>query len=137
MEINRIIEDLKIFYKFPAVYVIDEYGFVDVLSKAGQKWYKYGEPIGNPVLALMYDGMKKISDGLIELHLVEVSVKHVESREIVFTFLGDAELRHVYEVKPIGPVVKIYAKEEGNGIVFTDVTQLKQFIEARLRRAEA
>ncbi|MFZ8838693.1 MAG: hypothetical protein ACO2PM_07100 [Pyrobaculum sp.] len=126
--VNRIIESLQVFYKWPAVYIINEYGFVDVLLKSKKQWwYKYEEPIGNVALALLYEGVKEISEET-ELRLIEVAVKHVKSRKIIFTFLGDIEIQHLYVVRPTGKVVKIYATKAGDGVVFTDVTQLKQLV---------
>jgi hypothetical protein len=141
--VEKITEVLKVFYMWSEVFTIevrgvdeDEYVYVDVLSPIGlrnaTKWYKDGEPI-NPNIALMYEGVKEISEEPTELRLVEVAVRHLETRKVVFTFLGDIEIRHIYEVVPMGRVIKIYAAKTGNDVVFTDVTQLRQFIEMRLR----
>jgi len=134
--IERIVEVLKVFYKWPAVFTVEAYGneyYVSVLAPLKRLWYKYEEPVGNNViLALLYEGVKEIS-GPTELSLFEVAVKHVKSREILFTFLGDSEVQHLYKIKPTGKVIKIYATKEENDVAFVDVSQLKQFIEMRLQ----
>jgi hypothetical protein len=139
--VNEIVEYLRRFYKWPAIYVVGlyevggvKYGYVDVLSRASGWWYKYGEPIGNPSFALMYEGVWEIPEEPVELRLVEVALWHLESREVVFSFLGDVEDQHVYEARPLGSAVKVYAARTENGdVVFTDTSQLRRFVETRLR----
>jgi len=129
--IERIVGVLKVFYKWPAVFTVEAYRneyYVSVLAPLKRLWYKYEEPVGNNVvLALLYEGVKEISKPT-ELSLFEVAVKHVKSRKIIFTLLGHIEIQHLYVVRPTGKVVKIYAAKAGDGIVFTDVTQLKQLV---------
>jgi hypothetical protein len=155
--VERITEVLKVFYKWPAVYTIEVYGYgvdgeeyiymgvLDVPRGALQrglverginKWYKYGEPVC-PDFALMYEGVREISsEEPTELRLIEVAVRHLKTQEVVFTFLGDIEIQHIYEVIPIGETIKVYATKTKDGdVVFTDVSQLRQFVESKLRRA--
>jgi hypothetical protein len=145
--LNEITEILKIFYRWPAVFVVEFYKidgsveyYVNVLKptqaiktrKGITLWYIYEEPIGNVVFALLYEGVKEISEHT-ELRLVEATVKYVKSRKIVYTFLGDADVQYLYKVRPTEKVIKIYAAKKENDVVFTDVSQLKQFIEMRLQ----
>jgi hypothetical protein len=137
--VRRITEVLKVFYKWPAVFTVeihgvgdDEYIYVDVLDRIdATRWYKYGEPV-EPNFALMYEGVKEISERPTELRFVEVAVRHLKTQEVIFTFLGDIEVQHIYETVPMGRVIKIYAAKTGDGIVFTDATRLEQFVEMRL-----
>jgi hypothetical protein len=131
MEIaERIAQYLRVFQKLPAIYVIQHYGdysFIDVLSMLSKtKWYKYGEPIGHVSLALMYEGGEISEDA--KVRLIEVAVRHLKSRRTA-TILNHIEVQHIYEAKPIGPVVEIHKTENG----ITDVTQLEQFVKMRLQ----
>jgi hypothetical protein len=143
--VKRITEVLKVFYKWPAIFTVEIYGvdedkyiYVDVLNPIGKdakttRWYKYGEPVGSPNIALMYEGVKEISEEPTELKFVEVAVRHLKTQEVVFTFLGDIEIQHIYEAFPTGNLVKIYAKTKNGDVVFTDVSQLMQLVESLLR----
>jgi hypothetical protein len=132
--LNSIIEHLRVFYKWPAVFAVEN-GYVEVLDKADKWWYTYDVPIGVVDFALMFEGAKEAPeepDKPVELRLVEVSLRHLWSREVMLDFF-DTNIVHAYEVESKGSAVSIYAKIINNDAVFTDTTQLEQFIASRLK----
>ena len=134
--VEEIARELQKSYKWPIIFAVElyeingiKYGNVMTLWKRADRWYVYGEP-ANPAFALMHEGIREIPEEL-ELNLVEVVLKHVESRKVVFPS-GDTEDLHIYEALPVGPAVKVYAKTK-NGNVVLDTSQLRQYVEMHLR----
>jgi hypothetical protein len=130
--LDKIAEVLKVLYKWPKIFAVTN-GYVEVLLKARTLWFKYDEPLGNVDFALMYEGISEDSGEPVELRFIEVALRHVESTKILLSFLDEPQDFHLYEAIPTGPVVKAYAKIENSDLIFTDVTQLKQFIAQRLK----
>ena len=125
--LNEIAEYLKAFYKWPAVFVVED-NHVEVLSQSATGWYTYDMPIGRPITALMFEGVIDAEpDKLIELRFAEVSIRHLRSYEAMFDFFDTTKI-HVYEAVPTGRVVRAYAKIIDGRLVPTDVSQLRQFI---------
>ena len=107
--LNSIIEHLRTFYRFPAVFAVEN-GHVEVLGKADGWWYTYDVPIGVVDFALMFEGVEETPeepDKPVELRLVEVSLRHLWSKEVMLDFF-DTNVVHVYETVPKGPAVSIY-----------------------------
>jgi len=107
--LNSIIEHLRVFYRFPAVFAVEN-GYVEVLDKADGWWYTYDVPIGVVDFALMFEGVEETPeepDKPVELRLVEVSLRHLWSKEVMLDFF-DTNVVHVYETVPKGPAVSIY-----------------------------
>jgi hypothetical protein len=132
--LNNIIEHLRVFYRFPAVFAVEN-GYVEVLDKADGWWYTYDVPIGVVDFALMFEGVEETPeehDKPVELRLVEVSLRHLWSKEVMLDFF-DTNVVHAYETVPKGTAVSIYAKIINDDIVFTDTAQLEQFIASRLK----
>ncbi len=133
--LKEITEYLRVFYKWPAIFAIEDC-CVEVLSKASKWWYTCDIPIGRVIFALMFEGVKDVPrepDRPVEIQFVEVKLKHLWSEKVMLDFF-DAEVIHAYEAIPKQIIVKAYAKIVDNEMVFTDVTQLKQFIDTRISR---
>lgn len=127
--LNTIIEHLRVFYKWPSVFAVKNC-YVEVLSK-GRVWYKYDDLVESFDFALLYEGLKNVHEES-EFELIEAEVRYLESIEILYSFLDEPEEVHIYDVRPMGNVVKVYARFNGK-ITFTDTSQLRQYIASRLK----
>ncbi len=128
--LNEILEYLRTFYKFPAIFSVERC-CVEILSKGSKWWYIDDVPV-KPIFALMFEGVKNIIDEQVELRLIEVALRHLRSEKVLFSFLDDPRIIHLYEAVPKGGTIKIYAKIVNGDVVFTDISQLKQFIDTRI-----
>ena len=134
---EEIARELQKFYRWPTLFAVVLYESNDairgevVMLWKGDNWYDYGYV--DPDFALMYEGTE-VTEEPVELNLYEVTLRHVETREVVFSFLGDVEDLYIYEAVPTGRIVKVAAAKTKNGDVVLDTSQLRQYVEMQIRR---
>jgi len=139
--VNKITEEiarvLQKFYRWPTLFAVVLYEGIDAIQAdvvmlwKRDKWHNYGHV--DPDFALMYKGTEVIPEEPVELNLYEVTLRHVETREVVFSFLGDVEDLYIYEAVPTGRIIKVTAAKTKNGDVALDTSQLRQYVEMQLQ----
>ena len=135
---EEIARELQKFYRWPTLFAVVLYEGIDGTIQADvvmlwkrDKWHNYGYV--DPDFALMYEGTE-VTEEPVELNLYEVTLRHVETQEVVFSFLGDVEDLYIYEAVPTGRIVKVAAAKTKNGDVVLDTSQLRQYVEMQIRR---